>query len=214
MKTPFLFRLRYVFALTSLFALIFVLSCTQDTAIDPVEDLSSVNAKSSKGKKATRAWKAKLTNVGDLTIPLVPCNPVEAGLALTTNFISGNMTHMGKIQMGSYGRPQPGTCNLTGPNTVDVIFNVNYIGAHGDMITTVEHVTLTVDFEADPTGLTGSFDNTLDGNGDRIPITILSGTGRFEGAEGKLYFKDAIFTPNPDGPGTVSSWRLEGEITY
>ncbi|QBA65340.1 hypothetical protein [Muriicola soli] len=214
MKTPFSFRLRYVFAFTSLFAFIFVLSCTQDSVIEPAENLTSVNAKSSKGKKATRAWKGKFTNVGDFEIPLVSCFPEEAGFALTTNFISGNMTHLGKIQMGSYGRPQPGTCSLTGPNTADVVFHVNYIGAHGDMITTIEHVSLTVDFEADPNGLTGSFDNTLDENGDRIPITILSGTGRFEGAEGELYFKNAVFTPNPNGPGTVGSWRLEGKITY
>ncbi|MEY8020429.1 hypothetical protein AB8P51_06350 [Muriicola sp. SD30] len=214
MKTPFLFRLRHVLVLTSLFAFIFVLSCTQDTEIDPAEDLTSVNAKSSKGKKATRAWKGNFTNVGDFSIPLVDCNPVEAGVSLPTNFISGNMTHLGKIQMGSYGRPQPGTCNLTGPNTADVVFHVNYIGAHGDMITTVEHVTLTIDFEADPNGLTGSFDNTLDENGNRIPITILSGTGRFEGATGELYFKDAIFLPDPNGPGTISSWRLHGKITY
>jgi hypothetical protein len=213
MKTPIPLKLRSVFILTSMFAIIFIVSCTQESESDPPENLISVDAKSSKAKPATRAWRGKFTNAGDFSIPLVSCNP-DVGFNLTTNFISGNMTHLGKIQEGSYGRPQPGTCNLTSDNTADVIYYVNYIGAHGDMITTVEHVTITVDFDADPNGLTGSFDNTLDEYGNRIPITILSGTGRFEGAEGELYFKDGIFVPAPDGFSTLGDWELVGHITY
>ena len=124
------------------------------------------------------------------------------------------MTHLGKIQEGSFGRPQEFTCFLTGDNTADVIFYVNYKGAHGDMITTEEAVTITVDFEADPTGLTGTFDNTRDEFGNIIPIKILEGTGRFEGADGELYFKNATFIPAPDGETTLGSWELVGTITY
>lgn len=187
-------------------------SCTQDSVMDAEETLTAVNAKSKKGKKATRAWRAKLSNVGDLNQPLVDCTP-DVGFELTTNFISGNMTHLGKIQSGSFGRPQPGTCFVTGPNTARAIFIVNYIGAHGDMITTEEDVTLILDLEADPTGGTGTFVNTKDMDGNIIPIKILEGTGRFEGAEGELFFKDAQFSPDADGV-VVSTWRLIGEITY
>ncbi|MGB5237235.1 MAG: hypothetical protein WBN59_06335, partial [Flavobacteriaceae bacterium] len=126
----------------SLILLISVISCTQETANDPMENFETVNAKSNKAKKSTRAWKGKFSNVADPNQPLVACVPEEAGVALTTNIISGNMTHMGKIQPGSFGRPQEGTCFLTSESSVRVIFYVNYIGAHGDMITTVEDVTL------------------------------------------------------------------------
>ncbi|MEN8789844.1 MAG: hypothetical protein ABF295_10045, partial [Flavobacteriaceae bacterium] len=154
----------------SLILLITVISCTQESADDPAVNLETVDAKSDNGKKATRAWRGKFTNVADPSIPLVSCIP-DVGFNLTTNVISGNMTHLGKIQPGSFGRPQEGTCFLTGPNTAVVIYHVNYIGAHGDMITTVETVALTVDFEADPNGLVGSFDNARDADGNIIPIT-------------------------------------------
>lgn len=197
----------------SLILLISAISCTQETADDPVENLETVNAKSNKAKKSTRAWRGKFSNVADLNQPLVACIPEEAGVALTTNIISGNMTHMGKIQPGSFGRPQEGTCFLTSENSVRVIFYVNYIGAHGDMITTVEDVTLIIDFEADPLGQVGTFENSRDADGNIIPIKILEGTGRFEGATGELLFKDAVFSPGPNGT-VLSTWELEGEITY
>lgn len=193
----------------SLLTLIFLaFSCSTDTVVEPEDNLEILNAKS-----ATRAWKGKFSNVADLTMPLVGCIPEDAGVALTTNIISGNMTHMGKIQPGSFGRPQDGTCFLTGVNSLNVIYHVNYIGAHGDMITTVEPVTIILDLEADPTGLTGIFENTRDASGNMIPITILEGTGRFEGATGELYFKNAKFSPAPNGT-VVSTWQLVGEITY
>ncbi len=205
---------KVVFVTAILAVLLCTYSCSKDTVVAPEADLSAVNAKSEKGKMATRAWRGKFTNAADLNEPVVICDPAEAGFALTTNIISGNMTHLGKIQPGSFGRPQDFTCFLTSGNTADVIFHVNYIGAHGDMITTEEAVTITVDFDADPTGFTGTFDNTRDASGERIPIRILEGTGRFEGAEGSLYFKNATFSPAPDGITTVGAWELVGEITY
>ena len=212
MKTTNKNKLKILFKLALLALFVISVSCTSESAIDPVEELNAVNAKSENAAKATRAWWGKFTNAADLSIPLVSCIP-DVGFNLTTNIISGNMTHLGKIQPGSFGRPQAGTCFLTGPNTADVIYNVNYIGAHGDMITTEEAVTITVDFAADPTGLTGTFENSRDAAGNIIPIKILSGTGRFEGATGELYFVNATFSPNPDGsPTTVGDWELVGEL--
>jgi len=201
------------FQLAIVAVLLFSFSCSPEADMDAPENLKAVNAKSKKGKKVTRAWRGKFSNVADQNQPIVACIPEEAGVLLTTNIISGNMTHMGKIQPGSFGRPQEGTCFLTSENSVRVIFYVNYIGAHGDMITTVEDVTLILDLEADPFGQVGTFENSRDTDGNLIPITILEGTGRFEGAEGKLLFKDAVFSPGPDGT-VLSTWELQGEITY
>ena len=194
-------------------ALLLAFSCSQEPIMESAADIEAVSAKSKKAKKATRAWRGKFSNVADLNEPIIACIPEGEGVVLTTNIISGNMTHMGKIQPGSFGRPQEGTCFLTGPNSLNVIYNVNYIGAHGDMITTEEAVTIIIDFEADPNGLVGTFENTRDADGNIIPIKIIEGTGRFEGATGELLFKDAVFGPAPDGT-IVSTWRLIGTITY
>lgn len=202
-----------LFGTAILAIILFAYSCSGETALDPAENLNSINVKSDNGKKSTKAWRGKFSNVADLNEPIIACIPEEAEVVLTTNIISGNMTHLGKIQPGSFGRPQMGTCFLTGANSLDVIYNVNYIGAHGDMITTEEAVTLIIDFDADPNGLVGSFENSRDANGDIIPIKILEGTGRFEGATGELLFEDAVFGPAPDGT-VISTWRLVGEITY
>jgi hypothetical protein len=233
MKTKNKSILKTMLKLAMLALIVMAVSCSQETVLDPTqngaENLNGINAKSSNAAKATRAWRGKFTNAADLTIPIVGCIP-DVGFNLTTNIISGNMTHLGKIQAGSYGRPQEFTCFLTGENTADVIFHVNYIGAHGDMITTKEFVTITVDFEADPRGLAGTFTNTIKTQahedlgpldpfpgfmvGDIIPIEILEGTGRFEGATGTLYFKNASFIGAPDGLTTLGTWELVGTITY
>ncbi|MBT8178601.1 MAG: hypothetical protein KJN96_07805 [Eudoraea sp.] len=207
--------MKTIFKLALAAMILFTFSCSPDTVLESQENLEAVNAKAKKAKKATRAWRGKFSNVADLTQSIVACEPVSEGVVLTTNVISGNMTHLGKIQEGSFGRPQDGTCFLTGPNSVRVIYNVNYIGAHGDQITTEEDVTIILDFDADPNGFVGTFENTKDGNGNPIPIKIIDGTGRFEGATGELLFKDASFGPSASGDGTViSTWRLIGEITY
>lgn len=207
-------HLRNVFFVAALLGILIIAnSCSHESSPDTTENLEAISAKSNKANKATRAWKGKFSNIADLNEPLLACIPEEAGVVLTTNIISGNMTHLGKIQPGSFGRPQEGTCFLTSASSARVIYNVNYIGANGDMITTEEDVTLVIDFEADPSGLTGTFENTRDAQGNVIPIKILEGTGKFEGATGELLFKDAVFSPAPDGT-VISTWRLEGEITY
>ena len=55
---------------------------------------------------------------------------------------------------------------------------------------------------------TGTFTNTLDSEGNPLPIIIVEGTGRFEDATGELFFMNASF--GPEG----STWELIGEITY
>ncbi|MGB5480366.1 MAG: hypothetical protein WBM91_04735, partial [Eudoraea sp.] len=135
MKTINYYLLKALYGVSILAMFLLAYSCTQESSDDPAVNLETVNAKSDMGKKATRAWRGKFTNVADPSIPFVSCIP-DVGFDLSTNIISGNMTHLGKIQPGSFGRPQEGTCFLTGDNTAVVIFYVNYIGAHGDMITT------------------------------------------------------------------------------
>lgn len=162
--------------------------------------------------------------------------PIPPSFPLSRNIINGQMTHLGKLQpgteydesenipiIGSYGVPvscYPGAEDLSKAITV---YDVYYVAANGDRFVTIEHVTLNFNFVDCPDFSCGTFTNTLkteeDENmepdpfpgvevGDPIPISVVSGTGRFEGATGKLYFKDATFGPE----GTT--WELVGEITY
>lgn len=198
--------MKTIFKLLFTTVILMAISCSQESVTDLTQE--NLTATDVKGKNATRAWRGKFTNVPDLNEPNISCVPEEAEVVLTTNIISGNMTHLGKIQPGSFGRPQEGTCFLTGPNSLRSIYEVNYIGAHGDVITTTEDVTIIIDFDADPSGQTGTFENTKDDDGNIIPIIIKEGTGRFAGATGHLVFVDAVF--GPDG----SSWELVGKIMY
>lgn len=187
------------FSLTLLLlaALFIASSCTQDSVNEGhTEDLNVLEAKSSNATQATRAIRGKLNNAPNPDIPVVVCDPVlEPPVALTTNFIYGNMTHLGKIQPGSFGRPIE--CELDLELGVIVsVYEVNYIGAHGDEIRTRENVTIIPD---DPTFATGTFEGTIE---------IIGGTGRFENATGSMEFVDAIFV------GPNSTWELVGEITY
>jgi hypothetical protein len=172
-------------------------SCSQETSLDPAENLEAYSAKSNKGAKATRAIRGKINNDADISVQPVLCSPSGAGITLTTNFIYGNMTHLGKIQPGSFGRPIECEAVLA-EGKINSVYEVNYIGAHGDEIRTRENVTIIFNPE-DPTFNTGTFEGTIE---------IMGGTGRFEGATGNMVFVGASFV------GSVSTWEVVGEITY
>ncbi|MBD0851169.1 hypothetical protein [Maribacter arenosus] len=184
---------------TSMLAmLLFAYSCSQETSLDPTESLEAHSAKSSKAKKATRAIRGKINNDADPSVAPVPCDdPSGLEIGLSTNFIYGNMTHLGKIQPGSFGRPIVCETFLAEGKIVSV-YEVNYIGAHGDEIRTRENTIIIFNPE-DPTFNTGTFEGTIE---------IIGGTGRFEGATGNMVFVDASFI------GSKSTWEVVGEITY
>jgi hypothetical protein len=197
MKTINHYPSKVLLGVSMLAMILFAYSCSQETSLDPTENLEAYSAKSDKGAKATRAIRAKLNNDADPSVQPVLCSPSGAGIALTTNFIYGNMTHLGKIQPGSFGRPIECEAVLA-EGKINSVYEVNYIGAHGDEIRTRENVTIIFNPE-DPTFNTGTFEGTID---------IMGGKGRFEFATGNMVFVGASFV------GSVSTWEVVGEITY
>lgn len=205
MKTINHYLSKVLLGASMLAMILFAYSCSQETSLDPTENLEAYSAKSDKGAKATRAIRAKLNNAPAVPLEIFtggcfvdddPETDEDEGLIveLTTNDIFGNMTHLGKIQPGSLGKPM--VCNFNADGSLQTVYKVNYIGAHGDEIQTVESVTL----------ICGNLDcseGTFEGT-----IEIVGGTGRFEGAEGNMVFVDATFV------GPNSTWELVGEITY
>lgn len=195
MKTINHYLSKVLLGVSMLVMLLFAYSCSQETSLDPTENLEAHSAKSNKGAKATRAIRGKINNDAT-TNPSIPPN-MDCGFPLSANDIFGNMTHLGKIQPGSYGIPT--SCAFGGPGILITTYEVNYIGAHGDEIRTLENTTIICDDPNDPTCPTGSFEGTIE---------IMGGTGRFEGATGNMVFADARFV------GSKSTWRVVGEITY
>jgi len=195
MKTINHYLSKVLLGVSVLAMILFAYSCSQETSLDPTENLEAYSAKSDKGAKATRAIRAKLNNDAT-TNPSLPPNE-DCGFPLNANDIFGNMTHIGKIQPGSYGIPT--SCSFGGPGVLITTYEVNYIGAHGDQIRTLENTTIICDDPTDPTCPTGSFEGTIE---------IIGGTGRFEGATGNMVFVDARFV------GPKSTWRVVGEIIY
>jgi hypothetical protein len=198
-------------------------SCSPEDSSSDFGDGPELNAVNAKGKKA-RPIKAALFNFADPNeqAPLV-CNPQVFGFPLTRNIISGQMSHLGNLQpgvsdevtgevlSGSFGRPTSCEINLDTFRELITIYEVNYVAANGDQFVTEEYVSIffpNSTESGEPDYSTGTFTNTLDSDGNPIPIRIISGTGRFENAEGELFFKDATF--GPEG----SFWELVGEITY
>ncbi len=189
-------------ALLLLSVLFITTSCTQDSVLESnPDDLNVVEAKSSNAEPARRAIRGKINNksTSDPDAPDgLTCFDTPFGdIPLTTNDIFGNMTHLGKIQANSFGVPVE--CVEVNPETftIESVYRVNYIGAHGDAIHTVEYPFLVLDPATEFT--TGTFSGE---------IVIDGGTGRFENATGMMKFVDASFV------GDESTWEVVGWIEY
>jgi len=221
MKTQIQSKLKALFALSMLALLVIAVSCSQEATFEPVpEGAENLKMVAAKGKKA-KPIKAKLSNFSDpnqTEDDLLFCAP---GFPLTRNIINGNMSHLGKLQpgssfdevagvpiSGSYGVPTSCTVKNAELSSLDTEFDVYYVAANGDLFVTKEFVTIDFNLADFPDYSVGTFTNTLDENGVPIPIEIVSGTGRFDGAKGQMYFVGATF--GPEG----SFWELVGEIIY
>ncbi|MGB5668253.1 MAG: hypothetical protein WBM53_15565 [Maribacter sp.] len=201
--------MKTIFKLLLVPIMLIAFSCSTESVTDlSQENLNAAAVKS--GKKVKRPISARLTNFPDFDIEAITCypelEPDFPNVTLNTNIISGNMTHLGKLRQGSFGRPQAESCYLQEDGSLQVIYKVNYIAANGDEIRTTEYVTIICD---DADCFTGTFDGTeVLPDGVEFAIVIDGGSGRFDGATGHMNFVGAAF--GPDG----SSWELEGEITY
>ncbi|MCJ7468197.1 MAG: hypothetical protein MUO53_16075 [Maribacter sp.] len=204
------------FKLLLVAAMMIPFSCSKESATDPIPD--NLTATQAKGKKHAVPISARLSNVADPNQPIgdfQACFDQDgndlsgAGFALSRNILSGTMTHLGKLQpgvsneagvpiSGSFGNPISCLVNVSFDEATTV-YEVNYVGANGDEIHTVENVTLIFNLAEYPDYSVGTFEGTIE---------IVGGTGRFANATGHMVELDATF-----GPGG-SSWRLEGEITY
>lgn len=198
-------------------------SCSPEGTASDYNDRPELNAVNAKGKK-TRPIKATLFNFADPNEqePLI-CNPQEFLFPLTRNLISGQMSHLGNLQpgvsdeftgevvSGSLGIPTSCEINLATFRELIAVYEVTYVAANGDKLVTEGSVSIlfpnsTASGDIDYS--TGTFTNTLDSDGNPMPERIISGTGRFEKAEGDFFFMNASF--GPEG----SFWELVGEITY
>ena len=196
--------MKTIFKLLLVPTMLIAFSCSTESTTDVTQE--NLTATAAKGKKHSVPISARLTNFPDFEIETITCypelEPDFPNVTLNTNIISGNMTHLGKLRPGSFGRPQAESCNLQEDGSLQVIYKVNYIGANGDEIRTTEYVTIICD---DPDCFTGTFEGT---EGYDLAIVIDGGSGMFEGATGHMDFIGATF--GPDG----SSWELKGEINY
>ena len=225
MKTIKLHCLKPFFGMAVAALLLISYSCSPEGNSSEFGDGPELNAVDAKGKKA-RPIKAKLFNFPDPNeqAPLI-CNPQEFLFPLTRNIISGQMSHLGNLQpgvsdeltgdvvSGSFGVPQSCEINLGTFRELTTVYRVTYVAANGDKFVTEEYVSINFPNDTETGEIdyaTGTFTNTLDSNGNPIPIQIVSGlgTGRFENATGELFFMNASF--GPEG----SFWELVGEITY
>ena len=221
MKTLSVLKLRSMLTWTSLFAIVFFMSCTQESVNDPATDLSPVNAKSANGKKIAKSIYGRLSNFADPNQQeedILICNPQEFLFPLTRNILSGRMTHLGKLQTGisdpdtgemisgSFGVPLE--CDLN-TETFDITseYEVTYVAANGDTFKTREQVTIKFPNAGVGDFTTGTFGGT-EGFDHAIEIIEGSGTGRFAGATGYMDFMNGQF--GPEG----STWEVVGEIMY
>jgi hypothetical protein len=224
MKTPIPLKLRSIFTWTSLFAIVFFMSCTQDTGTDPLQggdDLKATTAKSSNANKVAKSIYGRLSNFADPNQQeedILICNPQEFLFPLTRNILSGHMTHLGKLQTGisdpdtgemisgSFGAPL--ACDLN-TETFDItsVYEVTYVAANGDTFKTLEQVTIKFPNAGVGDFTTGTFEGT-EGSEHAIKIIEGSGTGRFDGASGYMDFMNGQFGPES------TTWEVVGEIVY
>lgn len=230
MKTIYHYLSKVLLGTSILAMFLFASSCSQETVLDPAQNgAENLNAKAAKGKKA-RPIKATLFNFADpnqQADDILLCIPEEAGFPLTRNIIGGNMSHLGKLQQGisdeetgerksgSFGVPISCEIDLETFARLYTEFEVYYVAANGDQFVLGEFVTIDFPYTfVDDEGVeqidytSGTFTNTLDVNGDPMPGFIVSGTGRFEDAEGKIFLVNGVF--GPEG----STWELIGTIAY
>ena len=176
----------------SLLVTLFIgVSCTSESVSD--SDTMYKNTKEKKSKE--RPMKGNFSNTADLSVEPFICGPA-GDIPLTTNRLFGNVTHLGKLQDGSFGEPFECEVVSGDPFILKVMYNTKYVTPNGDELYGLSETFVTPDFTTENSGtFTGS-------------VTIVDGTGRFADAEGRWDFVNASY----DGPN--STWEIDGWISY
>jgi hypothetical protein len=188
-------------------------SCTQDTMTGDLDEAETLKATEARAT-AARPIKAQLDFLFDYvnTPPesIIACGLGPEGPRLFQTLVSGNMSHLGKLEpglsgdgiplSGSYFMPVSCSASFTPGLVLTTEYTSVYIAANGDELHAIEYVTITF---ADAN--TGTFEGMTEVNGT-------DSTGRFAGAEGGWELKNGTFNAEP--PGAGASWEIRGSITY
>ena len=210
MKTIKNFMAKSLTGIGLLVILLMSYSCTQESISTDFGDEpeiysgSDINTAYAKGKKA-RPIKGNISFVLDTSNgPVLQCGPIP----FFPGLVNGNLSHLGKLQpgqspdgeepiSGSYVIPE--SCDISGFPEVIVEYSGVFVAANGDQLWARNETTLTFDLpfptDAPPSG-TATGTGTYDG-----------GDGRFDGASGTFMFNGSF------GGGVVQVIS-EGEITY
>ena len=213
MKTIKIYIAKSLTGIGILVLLLLSYSCTQESISTDFGDEpeiysgSNINTAYAKGKKA-RPIKSEISFVLDTSNgPVLQCD-FGPPIPLFQGLVSGNVSHLGKLQpgqspdgekpfSGSYTMPE--VCDSSGFPEVIVEYSGVFVAANGDQLRIRNVTTLTFDLPL-PTDVPPS--GTATGTG-----TYDGGDGRFDDASGTFMFNGSF------GGGSVQI-ESEGEITY
>lgn len=173
--------------------LIVVSACSTENLTETDTLTDTLNERSN---QATRPMKGKITNAPAEGFDPLICDTPIGPIPITTNDLFGNLTHIGKLQAGSYGIPL--TCEVYDISTftLRLTYILIYVAPNGDELYGESDILVTPDPQ--------NFDNGSFTGG----VVVTGGTGRFENASGSWDYDNGFYI------GPNSSWEIDGEITY
>ncbi len=186
--------------LTLIFAALgFLMSCNTDS-----DDLASpgIGMGESIIPRSTKVFHATLQSTLNLdpAIPFTLCSGDLPEFAIPDHFLSGNATHLGKLN-AALSTLHHENCNISfATATLTASVSGQLTGANGDLIYYTGDDVIDIYGLLTGTSATGS----INGN-----WTITGGTGRFNGASGSLTISGTVVY----GSGTFSA-EADGTINY
>ena len=180
MKTTFKNGMMSILRLALLTTILMAVSCSTEAISDyETTDLTAITAKAKKPRPIKNNY--------------VGVDRYEDGILVGADF-SGNMSHVGKYTGQTLTTSFVFNADGTGIQTSDDTI----VAANGDLIYT-KSVTVISFSPDDPTFSTGTYAGGFD---------IVGGTGRFEGATGRMDLDNGVFG------GGIATHNASGTITY